>query len=60
MHERTSDVQNTGTLPGAGKESVPVVDETERRERPSWVADARAGLAEPGKYLAYEEGGRHD
>jgi pSer/pThr/pTyr-binding forkhead associated (FHA) protein len=59
MQERPSDVQNTGTLPGAGKESVPVVDEAERRERPSWVDDARAGLAEPGKYLAYEESGRH-
>ena len=59
MHERTSDVQHTGTLPGAGQDSVPVVDEVERRERPSWVEDARAGLGEPGKYLAYEEGAQH-
>jgi pSer/pThr/pTyr-binding forkhead associated (FHA) protein len=59
MHERTSDVQNTGTLPGAGQDSVPVVDEPERRERPAWVDDARAGLSEPGKYLAYEESGRY-
>ena len=59
MSERTSDVQHTGTLPGAGQESVPVVDETERRERPAWVEDARAGLGEPGKYLAYEESGRY-
>jgi FHA domain len=59
MNERTSDVQHTGTLPGAGQDSVPVVDESARRERPSWVGDARAGLGEPGKYLAYEEGGRH-
>ena len=59
MSEGTSDVQNTGTLPGAGQGSVPVVPEAERRERPAWVEDARAGLSEPGKYLAYEEGGRH-
>jgi pSer/pThr/pTyr-binding forkhead associated (FHA) protein len=59
MHERTSDVQNTGTLPGAGQDSVPVVEEPERRERPAWVDDTRAGLGEPGKYLAYEESGRY-
>jgi hypothetical protein len=59
MQEPTGDVQNTGTLPGAGQGSVPVVAEGERRERPGWVEDARAGLDEPGKYLAYEEGGRH-
>ena len=28
--------------------------EPSRRDRPSWVDDARAGLNEPGKYLAYE------
>jgi len=59
MQDSTRDVQNTGTLPGAGRESVPVVGDGERRERPGWVEDARAGLNEPGKYLAYEEGGRH-
>ena len=59
MQEPTGDVQNTGTLPGAGQGSVPVVPDGERRERPGWVDDARAGLSEPGKYLAYEEGGRH-
>ena len=59
MHERTSDVQNTGTLPGAGQDAVPVVEDAERRERPSWVDDARAGVGEPGKYLAYEESGRY-
>ena len=59
MHERTSDVQHTGTLPGAGQDAVPVVEDAERRDRPSWVDDARAGLGEPGKYLAYEESGRY-
>jgi pSer/pThr/pTyr-binding forkhead associated (FHA) protein len=59
MRDRTGDVQHTGTLPGAGQGSVPVVGEGERRERPSWVEDARASLSEPGKYLAYEDDGRH-
>jgi pSer/pThr/pTyr-binding forkhead associated (FHA) protein len=58
MQDSTGDVQNTGTLPGAGQGPVPVVGD-ERRERPGWVEDARAGLTEPGKFLAYEEGGRH-
>ena len=48
-----TDVQSTGALPtGDGVEPA-------RPERPSWVEDARAGLSEPGKYLAYEESGRH-
>jgi pSer/pThr/pTyr-binding forkhead associated (FHA) protein len=59
MPDSKRDVQNTGTLPGAGQGSVPVVGDGERREQPGWVEDARAGLSEPGKYLAYEEGGRH-
>jgi pSer/pThr/pTyr-binding forkhead associated (FHA) protein len=52
------DVQHTGTLPGVGQDQVPVVDQPERRERPAWVDDARAGLEAPGKYLAYDEDGR--
>jgi pSer/pThr/pTyr-binding forkhead associated (FHA) protein len=52
------DVQHTGTLPGVGQDQVPVVDQEERRERPAWVDDARAGLEAPGKYLAYDEDGR--
>jgi pSer/pThr/pTyr-binding forkhead associated (FHA) protein len=56
MEERTSDVQNTGTLPISG--SVPDA-EPPRSERPSWVEEAKAGLTVPGKYLAYEESGRH-
>jgi pSer/pThr/pTyr-binding forkhead associated (FHA) protein len=45
------DAENTGTLPTTGDDV--------RRDRPSWVVDARAGLTAPGKYLAYEESGRH-
>jgi pSer/pThr/pTyr-binding forkhead associated (FHA) protein len=60
MEERTSDVQNTGTLPISGQGSVPLTEpEAARRERPAWVDEARSGLSEPGKYLAYEESGRH-
>ena len=58
MQERMSDAENTGPLPiGRGDTQVPA--ESARRERPAWVDDARAGLTEPGKYLAYEESGRH-
>ena len=52
------DVQHTGTLPGVGRDQVPVVDRGERRERPAWVDDARASLDAPGKYLAYDDDGR--
>jgi pSer/pThr/pTyr-binding forkhead associated (FHA) protein len=54
MEERFADVENTGALPADADGG-----ETARRERPSWVADARAGLTGSGKYLAYEESGRH-
>lgn len=54
MDERITDVEKTGALP-TGADG----DEPARRERPSWVDDARAGLTAPGKYLAYEESGRH-
>ena len=54
MDQRMSDAENTGPLPVDGGAGEPV-----RRERPGWVADARAGVSEPGKYLAYEESGRH-
>src|SRR5919198_4979043 len=52
------DVQHTRTLPGVGQDQVPVVDQGERRERPAWVDDARAGLDGPGKYLIYDDDGR--
>jgi pSer/pThr/pTyr-binding forkhead associated (FHA) protein len=54
MEERISDAMNTGPLPVGGGDVAPA-----RRERPAWVEDARAGLSEPGKYLVYEESGRH-
>jgi pSer/pThr/pTyr-binding forkhead associated (FHA) protein len=55
----TSDVQATGTLPLSGQESVPVhAPAPVERERPAWLKETRDGLAQPGKYLAYEESGR--
>ena len=55
----TSDVQATGTLPLSGQESVPVQPPAAvERERPVWLQDARDGITQPGKYLAYEESGR--
>jgi pSer/pThr/pTyr-binding forkhead associated (FHA) protein len=49
-----TEFENTGALPTGTQAGEPA-----RRERPSWVDDARAGLPAPGKYLAYEESGRH-
>jgi len=54
----TSDVQATGTLPLSGQESVPVhAPAAVEREAPAWLREARDGLTQPGKYLAYEESG---
>jgi pSer/pThr/pTyr-binding forkhead associated (FHA) protein len=58
MEERMSDADNTGPLDVGGTQAPPPSAQ-ERRERPAWVQDARAGLTAPGKYLAYEESGRH-
>jgi pSer/pThr/pTyr-binding forkhead associated (FHA) protein len=58
MEERMSDAENTGQLHVGGTQ-VPETAGPARRERPAWVDDARAGLSVPGKYLAYEESGRH-
>jgi pSer/pThr/pTyr-binding forkhead associated (FHA) protein len=55
----SSDLQATGTLPLSGRESVPVQPPAAvERERPAWLQDARLGLSQPGKYIAYEESGR--
>jgi len=55
----SSDLQATGTLPLSGQESVSVQPPAAvERERPVWLQDARDGLTQPGKYLAYEESGR--
>ncbi len=57
---QSSDVQATGTLPLTGREAVPVqTPAAEAKERPAWLQEARDGLTVPGRYLAYEESGRH-
>ena len=62
MDPRTpSEVEATGTLPLTGEGSVPVTEQEHAAPaaaRPEWVAEARAGLTVPGRYLAYEDGGR--
>ena len=62
MDPRTpSEVEATGTLPVSGEGSVPLTQEepvAPAQTRPEWVAEARAGVTVPGKYLAYEDGGR--
>ena len=56
----SSDVQATGTLPLSGESSVPVQPPAAvERERPAWLQEARDGLTQPGKYIAYEEFGRN-
>ena len=55
----TDDIQRTGTLPVAGDAAVPfAAEQPGQRERPAWVAETRAELTVPGRYLAYEQDGR--
>jgi pSer/pThr/pTyr-binding forkhead associated (FHA) protein len=54
----SDDVQATGTLPLAGQAAMPAPVPAPR-EKPAWLQEARDGLTIPGKYLAYEESGRH-
>jgi pSer/pThr/pTyr-binding forkhead associated (FHA) protein len=61
MDPRTpGDIEATGTLPVAGAGAVPVApsDAQPASTRPDWIDEARANLASPGKYLAYEDAGR--
>jgi pSer/pThr/pTyr-binding forkhead associated (FHA) protein len=54
MDRRTDDVQATGFLPPA----TDVLEQSgDAAERPAWVEDARGGLEEAGRYLAYEDDG---
>jgi pSer/pThr/pTyr-binding forkhead associated (FHA) protein len=56
MHPRTpTDVQTTGPIP-VSTDVLAAPDSP--GERPAWVEEARAGLEEPGRWLAYEEDGR--
>ena len=48
------DAQTTGTLPGFGADA----GGASRPQAPAWLEEARAGLAGPGRYLAFEQDGR--
>ncbi len=54
-------LESTGTLPLTGDGAVPVAAEAPPAQQgaPEWVQEAKGGLTVPGKYLAYEESGRH-
>ncbi len=55
-----NDIQATGTLPLSGQEAAPLAAPGPvERERPAWVTEARATITVPGRYLAYEESGKH-
>jgi pSer/pThr/pTyr-binding forkhead associated (FHA) protein len=61
MDPRTppSDLESTGTLPLQG-DGMPVDAAPAPADEgtPSWVSEARENLTVPGKYLAFEDGGR--
>jgi pSer/pThr/pTyr-binding forkhead associated (FHA) protein len=48
------DAQTTGTLPGIPRDPVSL-----RPQPPAWLEETRSGLGAPGRYLAYEQDGRH-
>lgn len=48
--------EQTGTLPVTGTGSIPVSgDGAAAADRPDWLEAARAGLTEPGRFLAFED-----
>jgi len=53
-----SELQHTGTLPLGGQDAVSVHAPGGDASRPTWLQEARNGITEPGRYLAYEESGR--
>src|SRR3954467_15998123 len=50
-----NDAQTTGTLPGIGAGALSLAGGPSRPEPPAWLEETRAGLAAPGRYLAYEQ-----
>ena len=63
MDPRTpSELESTGTLPIQGS-AVPAPAEPATESGPTapdWLADAREGITVPGKYLAFQDGERHE
>ncbi len=60
MDPRTpSDLEMTGTLSLQGEGMPASADPAPSTEAtPAWVAEARAGITVPGKYIAFEDSGR--
>jgi pSer/pThr/pTyr-binding forkhead associated (FHA) protein len=55
------ELESTGTLPIQGSALPASAEETAEAgaaDVPTWVTEAREGLTVPGKYLAFEDGGR--
>jgi hypothetical protein len=62
MDPRMSDEAGTGTLPLSGEGAVTLsggVSSPAPESVPSWVEEAKSALTTPGKYIAYDESGRH-
>src|SRR5688500_12507777 len=62
MDPRTPpELEGTGTLPIQGAAVPPSSDPAPEAgsEAPAWLAEARESITVPGKYLAYEDSGRH-
>ena len=53
-----NDAQTTGTLAGYRRGRAQPVGGSSRPEPPAWLEETRAGLAGPGRYLAFEQDGR--
>jgi pSer/pThr/pTyr-binding forkhead associated (FHA) protein len=59
MDPRTpSDLETTGTLSLQGQAVPAAAGEQAGEAAPPWVAEARGQMTVPGKYLAFEDGGR--
>jgi pSer/pThr/pTyr-binding forkhead associated (FHA) protein len=63
MDPRTpSELESTGTIPIQGAAIPPAPPEPTVEAGPAapdWLAEAREGITVPGKYLAFEDGDRH-
>ncbi len=58
MDRSDSDPGHTGTIPAVGTQAVPAPEaQPPAGARPEWVAERRAELTLPGRYLLYEDSG---
>src|SRR4051812_16275094 len=54
-----SELDSTGTLPIQGEGMPATPEPASAEDSPAWLAEARDGLTVPGKYLVFEDTGRH-